>query len=83
MTPPGAGKVKPIHEIQVPISCRFLLGEKPGKSCSKSQNVQWLTQSLLPKQNQGINPKVDSGFKSVRPALKEVTQALGFFRPET
>lgn len=29
------------------------------------------------KGNQGITPKVDSGFKSVRPALKEVTQALG------
>lgn len=75
--------MEPIHEIQVPTSSRFLLGEQPSESCSRSQNIQQVAHPKpSAKGNQGITPEVDSGFKSVRPALKN-DSGIGIFVFET
>lgn len=83
MTAPRSRKVEPIHEIQVPTSSTFLLGELPSESCSRSQNIQWVAHPKpSAKGYQGITPEDDSDFKSVRPAIRN-DSGIGIFVFET
>lgn len=79
MTPPGAGKVEPVHEIQVPSAAGFCLENSLVRTAPGVTKYRGWAAKPRPsaKGNQGITPKVGSGFKSVLPALKKVTQALG------